>query len=272
MISIVILTKNEEKDLPDCLSSIDWCDDIHVVDSGSTDNTVKLAQSANVAVYSHTFESFGNQRNWSLDYCQFKHEWVLFLDADERSTPEFRHTLLTAIATATPNIAGYYCCWKMMLNGRWLKRTDSFPKWQFRVLRLGKAHFIDYGHGQKEGAIQGRLEYLKEPYLHFFLSKGWGYWLERHNHYSDLEAQARVGVEIEWNDIFSGNGSLRNKSLKPLVSRIPGWPLVFFLTTYFLRFGFLEGKPGLIYCINLAYYEFLIQVKIAEITSRKLSS
>jgi glycosyltransferase involved in cell wall biosynthesis len=269
MISVVILTKDEEKDLPDCLSSIDWCDDIHVVDSGSTDNTVKIAQLANATVYSHPFESFGSQRNWSLDHCQFKYEWVLFLDADEHSTLKFRKALLTAITRADPNIAGYYCCWKIMLNGRWLRRAGAFPKWQFRLLRLGKARFTDYGHGQKEGFVQGRLEYVNEPYLHFTFNKGWSHWLARHNHYSNLEAHARFNMSIGWKDIFFGNDSLRNKSLKPLVSRIPGWPLIFFMTMYFLRLGFLEGKPAFIYCINLAYYEFLIQIKIAEIKVQK---
>jgi glycosyltransferase involved in cell wall biosynthesis len=271
MISVVILTKNEEKDLPDCLASIYWCDDIHLVDSGSTDSTIEVAKSANATVYINPFKSFGDQRNWSLDHCRFKYEWILFLDADERSTPEFYKALQIATSTIDPSISGYYCCWKMMLYGRWLRRADSFPKWQFRLLRLGKARFTDSGHGQKEGFVQGKLEYLTEPYLHFAFNKGWSHWLARHNHYSDLEAQARYAVEIDWKGIFSKDGSLRNKSLKPLVSRIPAWPLIRFITMYFLKFGFLEGTPGLIYCINIAYYEFLIQIKIMEIKTQNPS-
>ncbi len=90
-----------------------------------------------------------------------------------------------------------------MVEGRWLKRCDSFPKWQFRLLRRGRATFVDFGHGQKEGAIDGTLEYLAEPYLHFVMSKGWSDWLERHNRYSTQEAAARLGAKVEWKEILA---------------------------------------------------------------------
>jgi UDP-N-acetyl-D-mannosaminuronic acid transferase (WecB/TagA/CpsF family) len=169
-----------------------------------------------------------------------------------------------AVTTAPAEIAGFYCCWKQIYEDRWLKRCDSFPKWQFRLLRKDRARFTDFGHGQKEADVKGSLEYLRTPYDHYGLSKGWGHWLDRHNRYAALEASARLAAPIAWSKIFSKHGSRRNQALKPLVSRIPGWPLLRFGITYFLKFGFLEGRPGFVYCANLAYYEFLICIKMRE--------
>lgn len=265
MISTIILTKNEETDLPHCLRSLAWCDDIHIVDSGSVDSTVSVAQSFFANVYVHPFESFGQQRNWALQNCNLKHRWVLFLDADEETPSGFVTDLTQSISNASPEVAGFYCCWKMMFLGTWLRRTDSFPKWQFRVVQVGRGSFTDFGHGQKEGEISGTLSYLRTPYLHFPLRKGIAHWIDRHNRYSSLEAAARLNAKVRLRDILSRHGSKRNQALKPLVSRLPGWPIFRFLQMYLLKLGVLEGRAGLIYSVNMAYYEFLIRAKISEL-------
>ena len=265
MISIVILTMNEAADLPACIESLRWCDDLHVVDSGSTDATVRIAEAAGAHVSSNRFESFGKQRNWALANCAFRHGWILFLDADECSTPEFQRAIHKAITSAPEQTAGFYCCWKMMLQGRWLKRCDSFPKWQFRLMRKGRASFTDFGHGQKEHEVKGDSGYIREPYLHFAFSKGWAHWVARHNRYSDLEARERLDAKVKWRDIFSRHGAVRNKALKPLVSRMPGWPIAIFFIRYFLKLGFMEGRAGLVYCANMSWYEFLIRIKMDEL-------
>jgi glycosyltransferase involved in cell wall biosynthesis len=264
MISVIILTRNEEADLPKCLAALGWCDDLHAVDSGSTDKTVEIARRAGARVLTNPFKSFGDQRNWSLDHCEIKYPWILFLDADEVANAEFVAALRKAVTDAPATTAGFYCCWKFMYDGRWLKRCDSFPKWQFRLMRKGAARFRDFGHGQKEGEVNGAIEYLREPYDHYALSKGIGPWLDRHNRYATLEATARLSAPIMWSNIFSAHGSTRNQALKPMVSRIPGWPLLRFFHMYVLKLGFLEGRPGFVYCANLAYYEFLIRIKMRE--------
>ncbi len=265
MISVVILTKNEEKDLPNCLKSLTWSDDVHVLDSGSTDSTVQIAQQYNVKVSSNTFESFGRQRNFALDEIEIKNEWILFLDADEVATEKFKCQILKAVKQADHGVVGFYCCWKMMFEGRWLKHCDNFPKWQFRLLRKGKARFTDFGHGQKEGTIGGKIGYIKEPYLHYSFSKGWSQWIERHNKYSSLEAKSRHYNCPPFKKIFTQNESLRNIALKSWLSKFIGWPFLRFFQAYFLNLGFLEGFPGFIYCVNMSYHEFLIQIKIREI-------
>jgi glycosyltransferase involved in cell wall biosynthesis len=265
-ISVVILTLNEERDLPKCLESLIGWANVFLVDSGSTDATIEVAKRyKDVVVTSNRFESFGKQRNWALESLPFHGEWVLFLDADEVATPEFRNAVDRAVGEAGDQVAGFYCCWKMMLEGRWLRRCDSYPKWQLRLLKRNRVRFTDYGHGQKEGAVSGHLLYLREPYLHFAFSKGWSAWIIRHNRYSSQEARARLNAKIDWRKIFSRHGSARNPAIKVLVTRVPGWPLVRFLHAYVLKLGFLEGIPGLIYCVNMSYYEFLIQIKLREL-------
>lgn len=265
MVSVIILTKDEELDLPACLQALNWCNDIHVLDSNSTDRTQDIAREHGAGVWTHPFESFGKQRNYALDHLDIRYDWVLFLDADEIATDTFKSSVFKAINAADRNVAGYYCCWKMILEDKWLKRCDNFPKWQFRLLKKGKARFKDFGHGQKEDDVIGEILYLKEPYLHYGFSKGWSQWIERHNRYSSQEAKSRIISCPHFKDIFSGHGSVRNPALKSWLSKVPGWPFLRFFQSYFLNLGFLEGIPGLIYCTNMGFYEYLIQIKIREI-------
>lgn len=264
-VSIVVLTRNEEANLPDLASSIPWCDDVHVVDSLSTDGTMAKAKELGFRTWSNPFGAFGDQRNWALDHCDLRYPWILFLDADEKSTPAFADALASAISAAPESIAGFYCCWKMIVQDVWLRRSDGFPKWQFRLMRKGHARFANFGHGQKEEAVQGEIRFLEEPYEHRPLSKGWGEWRERHKRYAALEALERVDLPFRLSAIWMKPGPERNRALKGVVSRVPGWPLVRFAVPYFLKFGFLEGRVGFIYCANLGYYERLIQVRMHEI-------
>jgi glycosyltransferase involved in cell wall biosynthesis len=265
MISVVILTKNEERDIAACIQSVKWSNDIHILDSGSSDKTVDIAIQLGANVAFHLFETFGIQRNYALDHLNIRNEWILFLDADEIVTEKFRLSIAEAIEKADKEVAGFYCCWKMILEGRWLKHCDNFPKWQFRLMRKGRARFTDFGHGQKEDKVCGEILYIKEPYLHFGFSKGWNQWIERHNKYSSEEATQRLRKCPPFNNIFSRHSSRRNPALKSWLSRLPGWPILRFFHAYFINLGFLEGAQGFIYCTNMSYYEFLIQIKMREI-------
>jgi len=264
MISVVILTKNEEKDLPMALKSVAWSNDVHILDSGSTDRTLDIAKEFGAHVSVNSFKSFGQQRNYALDHLEIKNNWILFLDADEVVTDKFKIAILDAINKSNDSISGYYCCWKMMLDGTWLKHCDNFPKWQFRLMRIGMARFTDFGHGQKESNVKGAIEYIKEPYLHYGFSKGWTQWIDRHNKYSTLEATERIKNRPPFRNMFAKHASLRNPALKSWLCRLPGWPFLRFFQAYILSLGFLEGIPGFIYCINISYYEFLIQIKMRE--------
>lgn len=275
-LAIIVLTHNEADNLPRCMQSIAGFGEIVVVDSDSDDGTQDIAKNAGARVHEHPFESFARQRNWALENCNLKREWVLFLDADEVATPEFRQAVADSIERAGNAVAGFYCCWKMMLDQRWLRRSDSFPKWQLRIVRHGRADFIDSGHGQKEGRVDGELGYIREPYLHYALSKGWEAWWAKHNQYSSEEAADRSVRSASWRELFSKDRSRRNRALKPILSRIPGWPFLRFLHMYIFKGGFLEGREGFAYCASMGWYEYLIRAKVRELrkerTARELQT
>jgi glycosyltransferase involved in cell wall biosynthesis len=263
-VSIIILTYNEEADLPGCLDALQGLGDVHVVDSGSTDSTAMLVSRHGATLWVNPFASFGQQRNWALDHVHFQGQWVLFVDADERITPVFWEGLQRAVREASSEVAGFYCCWKLMLDGRWLRRCDVFPRWQFRLLRSGRARFRDFGHGQKEDKVSGRIEYLAEPYLHFAFSRGWEHWTKKHEQYAKQEAEARLYGKWTWQDLFSPHSSIRNPALKMTLGQSVWWPWIRFAHTYGLRGGFLEGVLGWTYCMKMLWYERRIQFYIRQ--------
>ena len=264
MIAAIILTLNEADDLPKCLDSLDWTDQNFVLDSGSTDDTCEIATSMGAIVYKNEFKGFGQQRCWAIDNIPVKSDWILFIDADEVCTPKFASAVLDAIRNSKDDTAGFYCCWKLMLYGKWLKFSDSFPRWQFRILKKGKARYRDAGHAMKESDVEGKLEYIKEPYLHYAFSKGWSFWFNRHNKYSTLEAKERLQTNFKPQDMLSKDQSIKKEAIKQYMSKLPGWPILRFTHSFFFKGGILEGLPGLLYSVNISIYEYMIQLKILE--------
>ena len=264
MISAIILTLNEEKDLPNCLKSLDWTDQNFVLDSGSSDKTCDIAKEFGAQVFHNPFRGFGQQRCWAIDNIPVKSDWILFIDADEVTTPSFANEVISQIKNATPDTAGFYCCWKLMLYSKWLRHSDSFPRWQFRILKKGRVRYKDAGHAMKETGVIGELKYIKEPYLHFAFSKGWTYWFERHNKYSSLEAIERNTTDYKFKEIFSRNQAVRKEAVKQWAIKFPGWPIIRFIHSYFVKRGVFEGLPGLIYSVNMSIYEYMILLKSIE--------
>jgi glycosyltransferase involved in cell wall biosynthesis len=269
MISAIILTLNEEEDLPNCLRSLDWTDENFVLDSGSTDDTCDIAKRMGASVFKNKFLGFGQQRNWAIDNIPLSSDWILFIDADEVSTPEFARAVLEGIQNSNKNTAGFYCCWKLMMYGRWLKFSDSFPRWQFRILNKGKARYRNAGHAMKESDVEGEIKYLNEPYLHFAFSKGWTFWFNRHNKYSSLEAIERTETNFKLNQILDKDQSIRKEVMKQYLTKLPGWPILRFIHSYFIKGGILEGLPGFLYSLNISIYEYMIQLKIFELRKSK---
>ncbi|MDA9889460.1 glycosyltransferase family 2 protein [Synechococcus sp. AH-224-G16] len=253
------MTLNEQQDLPGCLDSLEWADDIHVVDSGSTDKTLEIANDINAKTYYNKFTGFGDQRNWSLKNCSLKYDWILFLDADERSTSAFKDSLISNVNSVSLETIGFYLCSKTILNGSWLRYSDNFPKWQFRLVKKDKGFFINAGHGQKESGDIKHIKYINEPYIHLAFSKGWKYWHEKHKQYAINDAKQLMESKVLFRTIFSSSKSQRNLAIKYFARRVPGWPYIRFLITYLFQRGFIDGKYGLFYCKKMLWYEKQIQ-------------
>jgi acetyltransferase-like isoleucine patch superfamily enzyme/glycosyltransferase involved in cell wall biosynthesis len=261
-VSVVILTLNEEVNLRACLESCAWCDDVHVLDSGSEDGTVGIARELGIPVHVHPFESFGKQRNWAIDHIPLKHDWVFHLDADERFTPELVAEMGRRLSQDPPE-AGYHVPHKLMFMGRWLRRAGSYPTYQMRLFHKGRMRFRDYGHGQREDA-SGAVGVFECPYLHYSFSKGLYDWVDKHNRYSSLEAlQVLQGSgDIRLGKAFSKDPVERRRAWKEIGYRIPLRPQIRWFVTLFVLGGILEGRAGWTYAQLLAVYERMITLKL----------
>jgi len=260
--SIVILTKDEAINIGACLQSCRACDDIHVLDSGSSDNTCDLAAAMGATVHRHAFESFARQRNWAIDNVPLRHDWVLHLDADERLTPAL-DAELRALVESRPQEAGFYVPSKLMFMGRWLRRTAG-PMYQVRFFDRRRLRFVDYGHGQRE-QTDGALGTVRAPYLHESFSKGLETWFEKHNRYSSAEAAQAIAALSEampWRDLMSLDGIRRRRALKVLAYRLPLRAQLRWIYMALLRGGFLDGRAGLAYISLMTSYEQMTTSKI----------
>jgi len=251
--SIVILTLNEADNLPRCLDSIRGCDDIVVLDSGSTDQTVAIAKARGARVVSHPFANFAQQRNFANQAADIRHEWVFHLDADETFTAKLWH------ACSTHNLGdkfdGAWVAPRMMWRNRWLKRCTDYPAWQARFVHRDRFNFIEVGHGQRE-APDMRMATFEAGYLHDLSAAGVDAWLEKHRHYALAEAaNHQTMLPPPLRDLGSADALKRRRALKFLSYRLPCRPMLRLIYQYILRGGFLDGKGAWEYCRLLARYE-----------------
>jgi len=262
-VSVVILTLNEEINIVDCLASCAWCDDVHVLDSGSEDRTRQLAADLGAQVWEHPFESFGAQRNWAIENIPTRHEWIFHLDADERFTPELVREM-DALLRRDPEEAGFHAPSKLMFMGRWLKRAGGYPTYQMRLFHKGRMRFRDWGHGQRE-ATDGLVGKLDHPYVHYAFSKGLYDWLDKHNRYSSLEALQVIASRHErprLRGVLSHDPVERRRAWKLIGYRLPFRPLMRWFATLFFLGGVLEGRPARTYASLLATYERMTTLKV----------
>lgn len=282
-ISVIIPALNEEANLADCLRSVFWADEVFVVDSHSTDRTAAIAEAAGAKVVQFDFHPGGpRKKNWALENLPFRNEWVLILDADERITPELEAEIRREFASGPPH-DGYYLNRKLIFMGRWLRHGGNYPSWNLRLFRhrLGRyerLHTEDLASAgdvevHEHVVLDGRAGYLREPMLHLDY-KDLARWLDRHNRYSTWDAKMRLNL-LEGKDVSSiaarlfGSPVERKRWLKKLWLRLPCKPLLRFTYMYFLRLGFLDGKPGFLYSVLKATHEFHIAAKMWEMTSRR---
>ncbi|WP_413175661.1 glycosyltransferase family 2 protein [Anabaena azotica] len=266
MLSIYILTHNEEVDIAACIESAMLSDDIMVVDSCSSDRTVEIASRYPVRIVEHAFESHGKQRTWMLESVTPKYEWVYILEADERMTPELFAECVAA--TQNPDYIGYYVAERVIFMNHWIRYSTQYPRYQMRLFRHGKVWFTDYGHTERE-VCDGATSFIKETYPHYTCSKGLSRWIEKHNRYSTDEAKETVYQlekgAVNWQDLFLGKSEVeRRRALKDVSLRIPARPLTRFIYMYFFLGGCLDGQAGLAWCTLQAFYEYLILLKVWE--------
>lgn len=272
-VSVLILTYNEERNLLRCLAALDWCDDIIIVDSGSTDATVEVAQQIGARVLHRPFDNFANQRNFGVEEGKPRHDWILHLDADEVVTPEFSQRL--APLEPKGGIDAYRIPSKTMLNEHWLRYAGMYPTYQVRLGHRDRLRFKQVGHGQREDLSPSRIGTFEEPYLHYNFSQGLAAWIRKHLRYAEDEARllltVREGEQKSTGRLLGCGGTDRRRKLKDLSARLPLIlrPMARFLYVLIWRRGFLDGRYGLLYAMMLSVYEGMTAILVAEELMRR---
>jgi glycosyltransferase involved in cell wall biosynthesis len=268
-VSVMVFTRDEALNLPHCLESLRWCDDVIVVDSFSTDETLAIAQRFGARVFQNAFSGFGDQRNWALDHTAPRHAWVLILDADERVPPELASEL-RGIASADPAAVGAYRVRRRFyMWGRWLRHSSLYPTWVVRFIRMGRVRYENRGHAETQ-AVDGAIADLSNDLIDEN-HKGIDEWFERQNRYSSRDAEYEVRSRpdgLGWSDLLSADALRRRAALKRVAAWLPARGLAYFLYSYIWRRGFLDGKEGLMFCRMRALYQSQVAIKVFDMERR----
>ncbi len=270
MISVLILTHNEEQDLPGCLDSVAWSDDIHVLDSGSTDRTLDIARQRGALLSQRKFDGFASQRNAGLQL-PFRNQWILVLDADERPTPDLIVEMQAAVDSASEEVSGFRMRRRDYLWGTWLQHAQLTP-YYVRLLRAGHAHYTRDINEVVQ--VDGEIRQLHAAFDHLAFSKGITHWMAKHNTYSSKEAELLASGEATHGAsltqaLFARNFHERRVAQKAIFYELPARPLIKWCYMMFVRGAILDGRAGVMYATLHGFYEFLIEVKRRELLRRR---
>lgn len=245
MISAVILTKNEEENISDCIKSLSWCDEVVVVDDNSKDKTIEIAKILNAKTYTRSIDNdFSSQRNFGLS--KTKGDFVLFIDADERVSDALAFEISNIAHQITDQTLSAY-------NGFYIKRNDFMWGRQLKFGETGRIRFLRLAKknsGRWEGKVhekwkvKGNIGKLKNPLLHF-PHKTLQEFLKEINFYTTIRAE-----------------ELYKKGKKADFTSVLMYPSGKFILNYFLRRGFLDGVPGLIVALTMSFHSFLVRGKL----------
>ena len=266
MISVLILTLNEESNLPICLPSLSWCDDIVVLDSYSDDKTEELALAAGARFTQRAFDNYAAQRNYGLNDIEYKHKWLLMVDADESVPPELVAEIQEHLQHGTNGTTIYRMRRKDHFWGKWIKHSSGYPTWFGRLIKIGSVQVER--EINEEYVTDGEVGYLQEHLYHYPFNKGIASWIDKHNRYSTMEARLLVEGGLatpSFADFFSSDPTDRRRAVKGIVYRMPGRPLAMFFALYFIKRGFLDGSAGFVFSVLRAFYEFMINCKVKEL-------
>ncbi len=268
MISVLILTYNEEVNIAACLESVRWSDDVVVFDSFSTDRTVEIASKLGARVVQNRFVDYGSQREAARTRVAYKYPWVLALDADEKPDPQLVKEMKAVAGNSSCEHTAYRMRRKDHFMGRWIPHATLYPSW---FVRFYRHDLIAYSPRavHEYPQIQGSTGELPGHLLHDNFSKGLADWVGKHARYAKLEAQEDIRSlrmdSLDWKGVFSLEPVRRRRALKQLSFRLPFRPALRFCYMYFVRLAILDGLPGYYYCCLLSFYEYLIVLNMKTI-------
>ena len=277
LLSVIILTKNEEANLLNCLNSLQKLNaEIFVVDSGSTDQTVEIAQKAGCQVFEHPFENQAKQLNWAIQNLPIATPWLMRLDADERLTPELAEELKLVLPQTSDDITGYQVKRRVFFMNRWIRYGGYYPTWLLRIWRTGLGTCEQRWMDEHIVLSQGKVANLQHDIIDDN-KKDLSFWIDKHNCYADREVKDLLNMVVEQDDPLLKKGQLSQASQrrwikKNFYGRSPLFlrAFLYFLMRYTIGLGFLDGKEGLIFhFLQGFWYRFLVDAKIYELRKKQ---
>ncbi len=271
-ITAIILTKNEEVNIKRCIESIrDVADRIVVVDSGSTDQTIPIAQSLGAEIYEHApFEHYAKQFNWALDNVAINTRWVYRIDADEVVTPELAKEIIESCNRhKDDDVNGFVMKFKIFFMGRFLMHGGMYPFYNLTIFKYGKGRYENRAMGEHVILSEGRTLDLRNDCLHYDF-KSLDVWIDKHNWYatrevSDYYASRNYGQADP--DTLYHEASRTSKLRDKLYYRLPKFlrAKLYYWYRYYLKLGFLDGDAGKVHAFLQAYwFRYLVDAKILE--------
>jgi glycosyltransferase involved in cell wall biosynthesis len=275
-LSVFILTKDEEANLPFALESLVGLDaEVYVVDSGSVDRTAEIAAAAGCSVVTHEFVTHARQVNWALDNLPFRSEWIMRLDADERLTAELATELRDKLARLPADVTGLMLKRRVYFWERWIRHGGYYPTWLLRVWRRGAARCEDREMDEHMLVTHGRIGNLDHDIIDEN-HKGLGFWIDKHNRYADKEVTALRAESGGADAAGAGQAVAHKRFLKDrLYGRSPRFlrAFLYWAFRYFLQLGFLDGKPGFVFhFLQGFWYRLVVDAKLAEAERRQRES
>lgn len=273
-ITVVILTKDEEVNLPQALRSVArFADEILIVDSRSVDRTREIALEFGAQVFERDFVNQADQFNWALDTLPIRNDWILRLDADEVISEALGDELAKVLENTKEGVNGFYLRRRVYFMGRWIKHGGYYPTLLLRLFRKGKARSEEREMDEHIVLLEGEARTLDNDFKDDN-KKDLAWWIKKHNDYSTREAQASLNDRGELKAEFFGGQPGRKRWLKnnlygnfPLFVR----PTLYFMYRYIIRFGFLDGKEGFIFhFLQGFWYRLLVDAKIWEARRERL--
>ncbi|MGH8095325.1 MAG: glycosyltransferase family 2 protein [Chthoniobacterales bacterium] len=276
-VSVIVPIKNEAQNLPRCLSSVAWADEIFVVDSQSGDGSQQIAKERGARVVQFEFNgTWPKKKNWALEHLPFRNDWVFILDADEVLPAGAEAEVRAAIAAAGPT-AGFWINRRFMFMGRWLRHA-YYPNWNLRLFRHSLGRYeklteVATASGDNEVhehvIVQGPTRRLRCELDHYAFPSV-EVFVEKHNRYSNWEARvawAKEGAAESGSTLQSARVAQRRR-LKRLARRLPFRALLRFLYVYLWQRGFLDGREGYYFARLHGFYEFLSVAKTYELRKK----
>jgi glycosyltransferase involved in cell wall biosynthesis len=283
-LALVVLTFNEERNLAACLQSVaGWLTEVFVVDSGSTDRTVAIAQQFGATVASHPFESHARQWRWALATLPIRAQWVLALDADQAVSEALRHDIDRRLSEweGPQSPAGAYVNRRQIFRGRWIRHGGYYPKYLLKLFRrdavsVDETDLVDH-HFHVAGStalLEGDL--IEDNRNEYEIAA----WIAKHNRYAVLQARQELNPlsEIHRRDrspSVLGSPDERTLARKRVWNRLPLYvrPFGYFFYRYVIRLGFLDGKQGFVFHFLQAFwYRLLVDINRDELTAGRQPS